>query len=552
MNHSKKSVQKIFLFGTVFFCAVTLLFPMRVKAGSTFIHTHSESCIRTQTIPCDYPHESYSSHEIITRHCTYCGGMTSHSHYLTNYKCGLTGYCKTTAGSTACLTCHNAGYAWQDPNGFAHNREEQVYICGVNESEAVARVTLSADTTSLTNRDIVLGAGVEVIHGALAGSGFSYSWDGSTWSAGTTRNVSQNGTYTVWVQNAFGEVAEASVTVSNIDKTAPVISGISHDTNGMTKEKIRIVVSATDENGIAAYSFDGGTTWQEEGNGWIYAGRSTTVVVKDKAGNTASREVKREQFPVPYEAPAVKPSADTPQSGKKPDTVQDTKKESTFTGTKTSSNAGKDKKQTGGSSDKTIQDKGKQTPEKSNSSSDTGLVPKITVSQNWISGYERNNCISEQSEKETEVNADTERKPESTEEAGLSPAEEEAEWAQKQKWNRSQSKGSIFTLGATALIALAAGGFFYFFLFRTGVLYEMKEVEGEPYFRRLRRVRIQKTEKGYETVLPKDLQQFSYGGHFRILLPERWIKGGRNQQIFIYSGQRKLVADVEECIDFVL
>lgn len=525
--------------------------PLDAKAGSEFIHTHGEECKEIRVVPCvdDAVHTRSSSHEIITRHCEYCQKMTEHSHYLTNYYCSLTGYSKTTEGKTACLTCHNLGYAWKDSNGFSHTKEETYYICGVEDGEAVARVHISPDKTELTNQDVLLNASVEIIHANLAGNQFSYSFDGNNWSGNPSISVSQNGNYTVHVKNSEGAVADASVSITNIDKIAPVISSISHDESGMTKEQISVTIVATDENGIGGFSFDGGASWQESGTFQIKEGNTYTVVVKDKAGNTVSKSINRSQFPYPY-VPPVQSKPQPSQESRPSKEPQPSSKPQQSSKSQQKSSSAKEQGKIASSKKKNVDEKRKEVEEIQTEKDMEGLVPKISMLESIQTKEKMENQFGDQQLKEKEraqmltntfdINngTNTNDEKELHSEILLEPSEKETGIN-----NRVWVIGGVF-IGLVIL--------YFIYLFQTVALYTMEEIEGDFYFRRLSRIRIKKTENGYRAVLPKKIYEYSAGKHFRILLSPKWLKEGKNKQIFIYNGRRKFVAEMEECIDFVL
>lgn len=86
-------------------------------------------------------------------------------------------------------------------------------------------VSLSASPMSWTNGGVTLTADGE----DTGGSGLhvrAYSWDnGATWTASRQKTVSGNGAYTVKVRDSAGNIGSRTITVANIDRAAPVISG---------------------------------------------------------------------------------------------------------------------------------------------------------------------------------------------------------------------------------------------------------------------------------------------------------------------------------------
>ena len=95
--------------------------------------------------------------------------------------------------------------------------------------------------------------------------------------------VSENGTYKFILYNKYGVVKEKSITVSNIDKTAPTACCSAKYSNGKTT----ITVTGKDNVGIKSYVLNGKTY---SGNKITVDSLSTTnnVVVYDKAGNSVS------------------------------------------------------------------------------------------------------------------------------------------------------------------------------------------------------------------------------------------------------------------------
>lgn len=74
-----------------------------------------------------------------------------------------------------------------------------------------------------------------------------------------------------------------------IDTVSPMITNITKDPTGWTNEKVTVQVTASDSgSGVAAYSFDGGETWQASGKIELTENKVLGIQVKDKAGNINS------------------------------------------------------------------------------------------------------------------------------------------------------------------------------------------------------------------------------------------------------------------------
>ena len=82
-------------------------------------------------------------------------------------------------------------------------------------------ITISGNATAWTKDDVTLTVSAVDSKDGKDGVGVAtYNW-GDGWSSVTTLKVSENKTYTVSVKDRVGNVAQESVVVDKIDKTAP-------------------------------------------------------------------------------------------------------------------------------------------------------------------------------------------------------------------------------------------------------------------------------------------------------------------------------------------
>ena len=121
---------------------------------------------------------------------------------------------------------------------------------------------------SLTKEDIQITvsakeSGLQSEMSGLADS--AYSLDKTNWSNSNVLTVTTNGTYTIYVRDNAGNIAQQDITISNIDKTGPTIQ-LTANTTEWTNENVKLTVSATDNEGGAGldsspYSWDAQQTW---------------------------------------------------------------------------------------------------------------------------------------------------------------------------------------------------------------------------------------------------------------------------------------------------
>ena len=251
---------------------------------------------------------------------------TWHNHPTTTYACGLTTTSEVATleisisteepaqeveleaiiNSTA--TISNLSYAWSDASTLKTltvnaNDTYTVTITGDNIATTTASITVSnIDATPPTivslEADITIptAGNVTLTVNGTDESGLAtepYSWDGSTWSATNTKTITENGTYTVYVKDAVGNIAEKSITISNIyvpappaDTTPPIILDLYPDTTEPAQQVI-LTVSVAEPDVLI--SWDGGLTWGSSTTTIAQANALHTVYVKDYAGNVASK-----------------------------------------------------------------------------------------------------------------------------------------------------------------------------------------------------------------------------------------------------------------------
>lgn len=171
------------------------------------------------------------------------------------------------------------------------------YIVGNIDKDKPLVNSVDSDKSDFTKGNITLTIRASDI-GVSGVSKDGYSFDG-----GTTYSTSQSKTFLsnaenirVRVKDNAGNESDIFTTVvNNIDKQPPVISDIITDKplTEWTNENIVATIRATDEgvSGVAAYSFDGGITWQQSQNKEIDSNGSFSCVVRDGAGNVSTPQM---------------------------------------------------------------------------------------------------------------------------------------------------------------------------------------------------------------------------------------------------------------------
>ena len=206
-----------------------------------------------------------------------------------------------TGGSGIYAYSADNGNSWQDSNVFTFSELTEAKFLvkdnAGNSSEVLSKEILidkDAPTLDLTggcddwsNEPITVVADANDAGGS---SIFGYSFDGGNAWVTDNRKVyeeSTNEIVSVAVKDNAGNITEKTAQVM-VDIDTPVISDVALSSTSWTKENVIITVTASDVmSGLAdtAYSFDGGTTWQEDNTYTASENGTFNIIVKDKAGN---------------------------------------------------------------------------------------------------------------------------------------------------------------------------------------------------------------------------------------------------------------------------
>lgn len=279
-------VVSALLTSTMIFTGVTGLLPVRSLAadrigGKQFYHKHCEECKVTEYKKMDSTKEGrlWTTSETT---CWQCGGALHYYRFDCVCSCGkewhTTGYAcinspygsnKGSCGVYSVIDCSTK-----------HNHPTTTYGCGRTEESVIGEVNVYQNTSNPVQEKTL----------TADSSGFSpeMSWNNG---GGSSLTVSENGTYRLnisYVDEGTSYSDYIDVTVTGIDKTAPVIDGFSPSITEPTSGSVTLKVSAHDDCGLPEkpYSYNGGEftssdSFTVEKNGEV------TVTVRDIAGNTS-------------------------------------------------------------------------------------------------------------------------------------------------------------------------------------------------------------------------------------------------------------------------
>lgn len=573
----------------------------------SFTHTHAAKCTQKFTETCTVHHTCSYHEEHQTRFCNTCGKGTDHKLTAHTYTCSKQNDTWQPDGVCTCTVC-GTSVGWVNPPGKKHEYTVDRRVCGMEEGEATAILSVSADSTAWTNKAVGLTASVAVLKDDASSQGITLSWQDGKMS------VTQNGTYTVNATNGQGQSISASVTVNCIDTTAPVISSVTGDTGSMSKTAISVTVAASDaESGLTEvpFSTDGGSSFGTVNTFMVTEGNPVTFVVKDKAGNTTQKTIKRGDFPYPAEKPSEggnKPGGESggtggsgnggnsgsggSNSGGNSGTGGNSTGGNSGSGGSTGGNSGNGSniggnngtgstgtgsggsggtggkdgsagaggKQNGGNAGKNTdknRTSGKDTAENSGNKADAGTGTEGSKEENTAgkSGTDSKMLLIARLEKERLL-AQKDMMDDDRLAGGYAAVEDADEEMPSLKSNTGGLAGMVSWIGKNPLpaaggmlllAALLIGGYLFWYF---GV--DVYCYDGGEEYKRLGLLFVKKKQGSYELQFPDGITEDEGKERFRLVFKGRLIKQARHRRLTIHYGGRKILQSMEECVDFVL
>ncbi|MGN0384492.1 MAG: hypothetical protein ACI4EX_01270 [Lachnospiraceae bacterium] len=565
----KRYQMELIVCSLIMALAIALHMTERVHAAeSHFSHSHRESCYKIVDGTCDAYHFSSYNEEYQVRNCTVCGTGTKHKLSATTITCKAQLESWQPDGKCTCTVCGTTT-PWSSAPAKSHTFQVQKVVCEMEEGETTATLSVSADT-AWTNKGVTISAHVNVLKEDDSSRGITLNWPDGKMVA------EENGTYTVTATNSLGQSISASATIACIDKVAPVIGSVTGNTDTMTKSEITISFSASDgESGLAEspYSLDGGSTWSGNNTFTLKEGAPVTITVRDKAGNTTSKTVKRGDFPYPKEPEKTAPGGSTSGGSSGGG--------STSGGGSSSSGSGSS--DSGGGSDTTATENGSGSESGTGGAgSKTGNTSKDSEKKKENTKEEDKNSADGQNGASGEEDLEKDKKGFLLPNFGSYPwnnrinsiplageAEtEEAEATEKATVTDMEISGAegskedgIFTalqvLLSEKLTDIVVGTVLLVAAAIVGILIWSHSVEvycydGGDSYRKLGVAFVKKSDGNYEMSLPENMTDSKNIPRYRLILKKNFAKHCKGMSLTILAGDRKLQQSMEECMDFAL
>lgn len=181
---------------------------------------------------------------------------------------------------------------------------ETIEVKNIDRTGPVLTDTLKS-TSEWTNQNVTISFMAKDLQpDGSEGCGLAqlpYSYDGGlTYIVDNSLTVSGNGVYAVYLSDNLGNVGNAEIEITNIDKDTPVISGVIPVSEGWQLENVVMQAMASDVEGGSGlhelpYSVDG-ENWQQEPEFILETNGVRTVYVRDRAGNIATQEFEVNQL----------------------------------------------------------------------------------------------------------------------------------------------------------------------------------------------------------------------------------------------------------------
>ncbi len=191
-----------------------------------------------------------------------------------------------------------------DSNSRASDAKITMKVSNIDNTPPTAKdVYLSAVTWTNKSMKFSLLNAKDLQEDGTPGSGLAeeaYSFDkGKTWTSSNTTWYDENGTYSIYVRDAVGNILDFRQRIAYIDKVNPSIRSVEYDP-AITSTGVELRITADDlddsgtkGSGIATqgYSFDGGQTWSASPAYYVTENGTVEIAVRDVAGNITYDEV---------------------------------------------------------------------------------------------------------------------------------------------------------------------------------------------------------------------------------------------------------------------
>lgn len=575
------------LLAVVLGCGILAFSCLRAKAAEEdnagyFTHNHADACYQDETYQCMGVHPEIWPRwpEEKKGHCPTCNEQVTLLYYCDHLYCSEANARWQENGEVICSVCGTLCSTWGTPTPY-HTLTRKKLVCGFAEGEHTAEVRVTADT-GWTNTGVLLTATCNLLKGDLTNCATSLSWQGGT------MYVEENGTYTVEAVNGKGQKTTASYTVQCIDKTPPVIESVEGNTDSMTRNDITVTVQAFDgESGLAetAFSSDGGTTWMSSASFTVCEGAPVTLVVRDKAGNTASCSVARSAFPYPPEPEPVPPTPVNPDTGSETaqtpsSSTSQMSNDTVETPMKTSDVRDKEdaerKKEKKPEQDGEMSQSKSGTEQKEGQKVQKGQKVSGIMQEQYFNGKNSGQDteaskgiveeeVSEQftvlrmRESDTGTDKSTDKSSMRTAGGDGTDAGDAAEGVMGKETQKAQSVAEMLKNAVTGqMLIRAVGGL----LIIIGVLLWLRLLwmqsavlycyNGGEEYRRLAILLLRRKREEFELYLPDSVLETTGMPRYRLLVREGLVKRHGSMDLVVRSEAHKLRHPLEECVDFVL
>ena len=164
-----------------------------------------------------------------------------------------------------------------------------------NIDKTAPTIGLTPSTTNPTNQNVTVtvtandNVGIAVRKWASGTQTASFFATGGTELSGNTFVVSANGTYTVYAKDTAGNETVQTITINNIDKTAPANATFSPSTTALTNGNVSLTINFPSDAVTKQYKLGASGTWTNY-TGALSITANNTVYARsyDQAGNVSA------------------------------------------------------------------------------------------------------------------------------------------------------------------------------------------------------------------------------------------------------------------------
>lgn len=182
----------------------------------------------------------------------------------------------------------NGSYEFVIRDKAGNSKTYTVQVSNIDRDDPTVD-SVSGNPDNWTSGNVTLTVNANDVTSGLHAQAYSFD-DGLSWQSESNKIFDRNQTVKIKVRDKAENEISHELTINKIDKTKPLITAVSGNTDTPTNKDVTLTITAIDEqSGLHAqcYSFDGGVNWQTENSQSFDRNQGVSIQVRDAVGNVS-------------------------------------------------------------------------------------------------------------------------------------------------------------------------------------------------------------------------------------------------------------------------